>query len=214
MITEREARRWYEAGDPVHGFDHVRRVRDMALHLGAQVGADLDVVEAAAWLHDVSGAAPSQEGEVDERSSHEESSATFARKILEDRGWAEPKIRAVEHCIKSHRYRGGVEPESLEARVLFDADKLDVIGAFGIARTLGYAFQADQPAYAPVSAKFKEQGEIEPGEPHSAYHEYLFKLRHVKDRLHTTAARELAQARESLLHAFFDQLRAEAEHEI
>lgn len=214
MVTEAQARGWYGEVDAVHGFDHVHRVRNMALRLGEQMGADLEIVEAAAWLHDVSGAKPGGDGQENDRSRHELRSAAFARRILLEAGWKEERIKAVEHCIEAHRYRGDRQPESLEAKVLFDADKLDVVGAFGIARTLGYAFQAGQPAYSEVSAQFLKTGKAEPAEPHSAYHEYLYKLRRVKDRLYTEPARRLAAQRERLLHAFFDQLRAEADGEI
>jgi uncharacterized protein len=211
MPTKDQAQEWYDPADPVHGFEHVERVRTMAMALAREEGADVRIVEAAAWLHDVSGAAPAAADQPDQRSQHERRSAEFARQVLESEGWLEQDIEAVVDCVLSHRYRSSQEPESLEAKVLFDADKLDVIGAFGVARTLGYAFQKGQPAYAPVSEKFEQSGQLEPGEPHSAYHEYRFKLRHVYDRLHTPAARRIGRQRRQLLASFFDQLKAEAE---
>jgi uncharacterized protein len=117
------------------------------------------------------------------------------------------------HCIRAHRYRGEEQANSLEAKVLFDADKLDVIGAFGVARTIGYAVQAGAPIFAEPSLQFLDTGELESGEPHSAFHEYLFKLRRVRGRLHTEPARQLASEREQLLRAFFEQLAAEARGE-
>jgi len=219
MPTIDQARGWHAALDPVHGFDHVLRVLDMALRLGRQVGADLEILHAAALLHDASGAAPSaapraaQHGAEPNgggRESHEHASAEFARRVLTDEGWPEERIAAVEHCIRAHRYRGSELARSLEAQVLFDADKLDVLGAFGVARTLGYALQAGQPFFAEPSAHFLQTGEAEPDEPHSAYHEYLFKLRRVIDRLHTAPARALAERRYALLTAFFEQLAGEA----
>ena len=114
-------------------------------------------------------------------------------------------------CIVAHRYRGGEQPQSLEAQLLYDADKLDVVGAFGAARTIAYAVEAGQPVYAPASQRFIDTGEAEAGEPHSAYHEYLFKLRKVKGTLHSEAARQLAEERERVLVALFEGLAAEAE---
>jgi uncharacterized protein len=192
MPTLEEARNWYDARDPVHGFDHVQRVLLLAEHIGKRVGADLSILRAAALLHDASGAFPGQDGG---RQEHEVLSSQFARTVLQGEGWPEERIEAVVHCIAAHRYRGEGEPLSLEAKVLFDADKLDVLGAFGIARTIGYAVQAGEPVYAPPSEGFLERGEKLPGEPHSAYHEYLFKLRHVAGRLHTREARRLARRR-------------------
>lgn len=209
--TIEEARRWYKPDDPVHGFDHVLRVLRLALSIGGEMGADLEVLHAAALLHDAVGADPSDQSGKGSRSSHEEDSAGFARTVLQGEGWTEEKIGRVLDCIRAHRYRGGEAPKSLEAQILFDADKLDVNGAFGAARTLGYAIQAGQPYYERPSARFLETGETEPGEAHSAYHEYLFKLRCVRERLHTPAARRLAQRRHEVLTIFFEQLAAEAE---
>ncbi len=208
MPTVEQAREWYPADDPVHGFDHVLRVMRSAEEIGEELGADLEVLRAAALLHDAAGADPREN-----RAEHESASAEFAQKILGEEGWPEERVQAVTECIVSHRYRGKQNPESLEAKILFDSDKLDVIGAFGVARTLGYAMQAGQPMFAEPSDQFMETGQTIPDEPHSAYHEYLFKLRNVKDRLHTDPARRLAAEREQVLVSFFEQLAAEARGE-
>ncbi len=208
MPTVEQAREWYPADDPVHGFDHVLRVMRSAEEIGEELGADLEVLRAAALLHDAAGADPREN-----RAEHESASAEFAQKILGEEGWPEERVQAVTECIVSHRYRGKQNPESLEAKILFDSDKLDVIGAFGVARTLGYAMQAGQPMFAEPSNQFMETGQTIPDEPHSAYHEYLFKLRNVKDRLHTDPARRLAAEREQILVSFFEQLAAEARGE-
>lgn len=207
MPTIEQARAWYAKYDPVHGFDHVLRVYHLAEELGAQVGADLEILRAAALLHDVSDAAPDIQ---QARAQHEHSSADFARTVLESEGWDESRIEAVRHCIQTHRFRGEQRPQSLEAKVLFDADKLDVVGAFGAARTIGYAIQAAQPIFAPPSQQFIESGQVEQGEHHSAYHEFLFKLRNVPQRLFTEPAKEIAEQRHHVLCMFFEQMEAEA----
>jgi uncharacterized protein len=209
MPTIEEARAWYDERDPVHGLDHVLRVRELALRLGRELGADLEILHAAALLHDAAGAHPGE----GERANHQEASASRAREVLEREGWEEARIQAVLHCIRSHRFRSQEAPASLEARVLFDADKLDVMGAFGVARTIGFALQSGQPIFAEPSDRFLERGEEERGEPHSAYHEYLFKLRRVRERLHTEPARRVGERRHAALTAFFDQLAAEARGE-
>jgi len=208
MLGIEEALTWYDGDDPVHGFDHVLRVLQMAERIGKQLGADLCVLRAAALLHDAAGAHPGGAGE---RGAHEQASAGFAREVLQEKGWSVDHIEAVVHCILAHRYRNQVQPDTLEAKILFDADKLDVLGAFGIARTIGYALQAGQPLYATPSAQFMQTGEKEPDEPHSAYHEYIFKLQRVKSRLYTDPAKEIAEHRHQLLIHFFDQMAAEAE---
>jgi len=208
MLGIEEARAWYAGEDPVHGFDHVLRVLQMAERIGKQLGADPHVLRAAALLHDAAGAHPGGEGE---RGAHEQTSADFARNVLQEKGWSADRVEAVVHCILAHRYRNQVQPDTLEAKILFDADKLDVLGAFGIARTIGYALQAGQPLYATPSELFMQTGEKEQDEPHSAYHEYVFKLQRVKSRLFTDPAKAIAEHRHQLLIRFFDQMAAEAE---
>ena len=208
MITVEEAKSWYEGADEVHSFEHVLRVKAMAERIGRVEGADLEIIEAAAYLHDSRGASPAEGGK--ERKEHHIASAEFAGEILASKGWSQERIEAVQHCIRAHRFRhNGERPESLEAQCLFDADKLDVLGAVGAARTIAYAVLAGQPVYAQPSQHFLETGEKEPGEPHSSYHEYLFKLRKVKDQLFTRTGRAIAQERHLFLERFYEQLIAE-----
>jgi len=230
MVTLESARPWYPASDPVHGFDHVLRVYRLAERLAEAEGADLEIVRAAALLHDAhsdqpsadsnqpwsdrpGGAINNQQSAINnQRLSHHHASADFAALVLHAEGWDKARIAAVQHCIRAHRFRDRQEPpESLEARVLFDADKLDAIGAVGVARAIGYAFQAGQPAYAPPSAHFLATGELSPGEAHSAYHEYLFKLRHIQERLYTPSGRLLAEERHRLMVEFFERLAQDME---
>jgi uncharacterized protein len=200
-----QARSWYPELDPVHGFDHVLRVYRMAEKLAQAEGADLEIVRAAALLHDAEGSA-TQGGEIG-RSNHHHASAEFARQVLEAEGWSPERIAAVQHCIRAHRFRDHSEPpQTLEARVLFDADKLDVIGAIGVARTIAYDVVVGQPIYAPPSPRFLESGQKEPGEAHSSYHEYLFKLSKIKDLLHTATARALAEQRHRFMEEYFNRL--------
>ncbi len=212
MPTVEQARHWYQDADPVHDFNHVLRVYAMAERLAREEGADLEIVRAAALLHDAQGSAPG--GETDERANHHHSSAEFAGETLAAEGWTPERIAAVQHCIRAHRYRDrSVPPQTLEARILFDADKLDVLGAIGAARTIAYAVLDGQPVYAQPSRRFIETGEKEPGEPHSSYHEFLFKLSKIKDMLFTATARAVAAERHAYLAEFFDRLGAEMKGE-
>jgi uncharacterized protein len=206
MPTLEQARAWYAGADPVHDYDHILRVYRMAERLARAEGADLEIVRAAAILHDAEGTTPGGA----ERANHHHSSAEFAAEILGAEGWPAERIAAVQHCIRAHRYRDNREPPAtVEARVLFDADKLDVLGAIGACRTAAYAALDGQPFFAVPSPRFIASGEKEPGEPHSAYHEFLFKLRKIKDRLFTSTARALAEQRHAYLQEFFDRLQAE-----
>lgn len=211
-ITIEEARTWYHDADPVHDFDHVLRVYRMAERLAKAEGADLEIVRAAALLHDSVGSAPGSEGNA--RAEHHIASAEFAGEVLAQKGWPEERIKAVQHCIRGHRFRGKEDrPETLEAQVLFDADKLDVLGAIGAARTIAYAALDGQPAYAEPSDQFLRTGKKEPGEPHSSYHEFLFKLQNVKGRMFTPSGKALAEARHAYLVEFYAQLQAESRGE-
>ncbi len=206
MLTLEKAQEWYINTDAVHDFSHIERVYRMARRLAQAEGADLEIVSAAALLHDADGTTPGS----DVRREHHLRSADFAALILKDEGWPEERIQAVQHCIRAHRYRDDREPpETIEARVLFDADKLDVLGAIGAVRTVVYAALAGTPFYTEPSQQFLETGVEVPGELHSAYHEYLFKLRNVEKRLFTQTARLIARQRGEYLEEFFNQLIAE-----
>ena len=207
-ITAEEAQAWYEEADEVHSFEHVLRVKAMAERIGRAEGADLEIIEAAAYLHDSRGASPEEGGKA--RKEHHIASAEFAGEVLAEKGWSTDRIQAVQHCIRAHRYRhNGERPETLEAQCLFDADKLDVLGAVGAARTIAYAVLAGQPVLSEPSQQFLETGIKQPGEPHSSYHEYLFKLRKVKDQLFTMTGRLIAEDRNAFLIEFYTRLLAE-----
>jgi uncharacterized protein len=208
MLNVETARNWYPGVDPVHGFDHILRVYRMAVRLAKIEGADLEIVRAAALLHDAQGS--QTEGGEDGRQNHHHASSDFARQILESEGWPPDKIAAVQHCIRAHRFRDNTEtPQSLEAKILFDADKLDVIGAVGVARTIAFDVVVNQPIYTEPSERFLATGEKEPGEPHSSYHEYIFKLSRIKDRLFTKTAQDLAKERHRFMDEYFERLGAE-----
>ena len=205
------ARMWYPEGDAVHGFDHVLRVYKLAERISLAEGADWEIVRAAVLLHD---AQDDQTSEQDEaaRLNHHHASAAFAGRVLRQIGWDDTQIARVQHCVRAHRFRDDSEqPQSLEAKVLFDADKLDAIGAIGAARAVAYAACHGMPAYADVSQQFIETGILKDGELHSAYHEYLFKLRKLKDRLYTPTAKEIGSERHRFMEAYFERLAQEVE---
>ncbi|MEP7356492.1 MAG: HD domain-containing protein [Anaerolineales bacterium] len=208
MPTIEQARPYYAGADPVHDFAHILRVLALAERIARAEGADLEIVRAAVLLHDAAGAAPG------ERAGHHEAAAEFARGVLEAEGWPGERVEAVLHAIRAHRFRGTEAPRSLEAKILFDADKLDVLGAIGAARTVAFAALAGQPLTGEVSERFRATGEKEPGEPHTPYHEFVFKLAKIKDRLHTPTARAIAAERHAYLTGFFERLGREVKGEL
>jgi uncharacterized protein len=206
------ARQWYSQTDSVHGFDHILRVYNLAERIAQAEGADLEIVRAAVLLHDSKGATVEQN--TDNRKEHHIASAEFAEEVLQSEGWSSERIAAVQHAIRSHRFRhNGERPETLEAQCLFDADKLDVIGAIGAARTIAFSTQAGQPLWAEPSKQFLATGEKEAGEPHTPYHEYLYKLSKIKHQLFTYTGRKFAIERSIFMETYFCELNAEARGE-
>jgi uncharacterized protein len=205
MPTIEQARSWYQPTDPVHGFNHILRVYGLAERLARTEDADIEIVRAAALLHDATGP-----GVGAARREHQVASAIFAGEILAVENWPADRIAAVQHCIRAHRFRDiSEQPQTIEAQVLFDADKLDAIGAIGAVRAVAYAVLAEQDLYTNPSTQFIQTGEKEPGEPHTPYHEHLFKLRKIKDRMFTETGKAIAAARHEYLEHFFTQLNAE-----
>lgn len=190
---------------PSHGWDHVLRVVLLARAIREAEGADPFIVELAALLHDIGrGQEDSSRGMV----CHAEAGAAAAFEFLKSRGLDETRCRNVAECIRAHRFRNSVTPQSVEARVLHDADKLDSIGAVGIGRAFLFAGE--------VGAKL-HNGDIDPsltqaysGED-TAYREYCVKLRHVRERMLTREGRRIAQSRHEFMEAFFERLQAEFE---
>jgi uncharacterized protein len=208
MPNIKEASSWYPHDDHVHGFDHVMRVYRMAERLSQAENADIKLVRAAVLLHDArdSETAGGDKG----RSNHHHASAEFARDKLVAEGWPEDRIQAVIHCIRTHRFRDKSEqPRTIEAKILYDADKLDAIGAIGVARALAYSIAEGLPIYSKPSDRFLRTGKTEPGEPHTAYHEHIYKLSKIKGLLYTPTAQAIAEKRHRVMDEFFMQLAAE-----
>lgn len=196
MISIEQARHLYTGADPVHDFAHVLRVLHLAERITAAEGANWAIVRAAVLLHDAN-----REGE-----AHQEAAGDLVRTHLPGADTA--FTEAVRHAVRSHRYSAGVEPRTLEAKVVFDADKLDSIGAVGVARAFAYAGRHLHPLYvpaddtAPVTAAQRDT---------SAYHEYLYKLRHIAGRLYTPTAQRIAAERHVFMAGFFERLKQEVE---
>lgn len=200
MITIEEARRHYEGADAVHDFDHVLRVLVMAERLAREEGADLEIVRTATLLHDVA------RGHGDRLiANHAHAGAEIARDLLQ--GQPSEKVEAVAHAIAAHRFRTGPAPQTLEAMVLHDADKLDAIGAIGVARAFAFGGHEGQRLWAEVPPGYQEEQDTR--HEHTPVHEYQIKLLKIKDRLLTESARKLASERHLFMVAYFEQLEQE-----
>ena len=201
MIDLEKARQYYEGADAIHDFDHVLRVLALAERLAQAEGADLEIVRTATLLHDMA------RGQGDRMATdHAQAGAEAARQILA--GQPPEKVEAVAHAIAAHRFRGGPVPQSLEAKVLHDADKLDAIGAIGVARAFAFGGHEGQRLWAEVPPGYQEN--MGTRHEHTPVHEYHLKLVRIKDRLLTASARQLAEGRHAFMVTYFSQL----EHEV
>ena len=203
--TPREdtARQFYTAGDAAHDFDHVLRVTHMGIRLAQAEGADIAVVRAAALLHDVPVAG---RGRID----HHLAAASFAAEHLRAEGWDDARIASVVHCIQAHRYRDqSIQPQTLEAKCLYDADKLDSIGAIGVARAFSHSGSHNTRIWNQTADEAPSQEARPSGPDYTPVHEYVYKLRHVLSSLYTATARQIGAQRHDFMTRFYEQLDAE-----
>jgi uncharacterized protein len=199
LIEIEEARRYYTDSDAAHDFDHVLRVLALAERIGQAEGAAMEIVRAATLLHDVARAEEERTG-----ACHARVGAERARQILV--GHPADKVEAVAQAIAAHRFRDEVFPQTLEAKVLYDADKLDAIGAIGVARAYALAGKRGQRLWAePPTGSLSES---QPAD-YTPVHEFIFKLSRLKDVLFTAAARQIAVERHRYLVEFFARLEDE-----
>lgn len=168
-----------------HGFDHTLRVVRLCEEIGAREGADMGVLIPAAIFHDIARPLEEKTGV-----PHEEEGARMAAAYLESVRYPAGRIAGIVHAIRAHRYSSGIDPETLEARVLSDADKLDAMGAVGIART------------------FMQSGEKAGGIADATAHIHE-KLLNLKGLMYMESSREIAEKRHALLVAFLAALEDE-----
>lgn len=183
-----------------HDLDHTLRVFRNALSLQAVCGGDLQVISVAAMLHDIG---RPEESLAQGRVCHAEIGAEMAAVYLRKHGFEDDFIRAVVHCIERHRFRRGAAPESLEAKILFDADKLDSIGPVGIGRAFLFAGNSGARLH---NTKREALAAEEYSYQDTAYREYLVKLSKVPERMLTEPGREKARHYAVFMDEFFKEM--------
>lgn len=194
MITIEQARALYNGADAAHSFDHILRVLAMAEHLAAAEGADLEIVRTATLLHDIARLEP----------DHQQLGAARAREILA--GQPAERIDAVCHAIEAHRFRKGPPPATIEACCLFDADKLDAIGAVGVARAVAYGAVHGQRIWSQPLDSIDASQPPPDGDVYTPSHEFVYKLARLADMLTTATARRIAADRHRVMVEFFRRL--------
>ena len=203
----RQARDHFSQARGSHDWEHTLRVHRLCRRIGLAEGADLLVAEAAAYLHDIGRA---HQDRANGRLCHAEKGAALARRLLLPHSLAADRRENIIHCIATHRFRQGDAPKTLEARVLFDADKLDAIGAVGIARAFLFAGELGARLHSPeIDVTQAPAYSVDD----TGYREYVVKLSKIRDRILTPAGRRLAEERHRYMTGFFDRFLEEYEGE-
>lgn len=188
-------------GDSAHDKEHIYRVLYSALEIAKEErDVDYDILICACLLHDIG----RREQFENPSLCHAQVGSEKAYRFLVEHGFEENFAAKVRHCILAHRYRNNNVPKTVEARILFDADKLDVTGAIGIARTLFYKGQVSEPLY-----NVDEEGRVQDGTwdtSPSFFQEYKIKLENIYSHFYTEKGAQMAQARRQAAADYYENL--------
>lgn len=198
--------------DASHDYEHIVRVIALAETIQAQEGGDLPTIWAAVAFHDIG-----QERERHSGGDHAIIGAEMAGSLLTNTQFPQQSLSAVQHAILDHRMTGGKYPRSLEGRILYDADKIDCLGAIGIGRLYCITGRYNQKVYAPVPDDI-----VEPVDPlivrslrrrpdYSPSIEFQLLFGNLPERMTTETGKALAQERFDYMKGFFQRLQQEVE---
>lgn len=205
-----EVKRHLEGEGSGHDWWHIVRVWNMAKHIGASEGADMFAVELAALLHDIA--------DWKFHDGDDTVGPKVARQVLEKYPVPAPTIDAVCDIIISMSFKGaGVKTEmkTLEGKIVQDSDRLDAIGAIGIARTFAYGGHKNRLMYDPDKKPSAHQSKEEYFKNESpAINHFYEKLLLLKERMNTKTAKELAEGRHQFMEEYLDRFFQEWEGKI
>ena len=199
--AEEFARKVFEGDSSGHDFYHTRRVHDLARTICSEEGGDMDTVRLSALLHDV-----------DDRKLFGDNGYANARGFMTSAGIPADVQDRVCGIISQISFRGrdSVIPDSLEGMIVQDADRMDAIGAIGIARTFAYGGSRGRDIHVPGEGSRQDMSEEEyfanRGTSINHFHEKLLKL---KDMMNTGAAKRMAAHRHEYMVAFLDEFMEE-----
>lgn len=177
----------------IHDETHVYRVTNYALIIAKEYkDINEDILIASCLLHDVGRVMQGKGNSI----CHAMQGGNMAYEFLKQEGWDETDCLHVKECIASHRYKSKLLPKTMEAKILFDADKLDMTGAIGISRVLLYKGFMEESIYNEKSQN-------------SFLSEYEERLLKVYDVFFTEKAREIAMKRKKLTQIFYEQIISE-----
>ena len=188
--------------DSAHDLTHIQRVVQSAKKICMQENADSEIVTAAAWLHDC----VTLPKDHPDRSKSSILAGEKAAEFLKSTDFPEEKIQNVAHAIKAHSYSAGIKPETLEAKIVQDADRLDALGAIGIARCMMVGGRLNRPLYHPDDPFCERRATDDSVYTIDHFYEKLFKL---PDLMNTKSAKLLADERVEFMKDFLNRLSEE-----
>jgi len=202
-IIKRKVKRMLDGRDPAHDFHHIMRVYKNAKLIGRREGTNMEILLLAVLLHDL---VVYPKGSTKSSKSSDES-ADLAENILQSCGYPQDKINQVCYCIRVHSYSKRLVPASLEGRILQDADRLDALGAIGIARTFSIGGSEGRTFYNANDPFCRSNRELDDKQwTLDHFHKKLLKL---EDFMHTRTARKIAQERTRFMTLFMRRLQKE-----
>jgi uncharacterized protein len=187
-------------GDAAHDLEHVRRVVRNARELARSAGARLEIVLPAAWLHDCVSVAKDSP----QRAAASRLAAAQAVEWLRTWGWPETLLPDIAHAIEAHSFSAGIVPETIEAKVVQDADRLDALGAVGLARCLMVGGALARPLYVAEDPFCERRA---PDDAAACVDHFYAKLLTLEGTMQTAAGREEAERRTEFLAQFLRELR-------
>jgi len=188
--------------DPGHGPAHLERVVATAMRLAAQEGARAEVVLPAAWLHDCVHVAKDSP----DRSRASRLAADRACEFLGAAGYPPAWLPDIRHAIEAHSFSAGIAPRTVEAKVVQDADRLDALGAIGLARCIAVGAALGRPVYEPIDPFCRVRA---PDDRGASVDHFFTKLLNLAGTMQTAAGRLEAGRRTAFLEAFLAQLESE-----
>ncbi len=201
-----------EAGDASHDYDHIVRVIALADILQEREGGELPIIWAAVALHDIG-----QERERRHGGDHALIGADMAADLLTNTQFPQHAIPAVQEAIREHRMTGGIIPHTVEGRILYDADKIDCLGAIGIGRLYCITGRYNQKIYSTLAPDIVEPvdplvvRELRRSPDYSPSIEFRLLFDNLPERMTTVSGRVLAQERYEYMANFFSRLQKEIE---
>ncbi len=185
---------------PCHDFSHVQRVLATAMRLAAEEGANAFIVAMASLLHDIGRGLEERSGPEPDR--HEELSVELAKPFLRSQGIPPATVARILDAILEHRHRRGRSPRSLEARCLYDADKLDSLGAVGVARAYLWLGEHGRSVYYEAESWAGVDPANNDTKNDSFQREWDIKLGRLRDGLYTASGRAIAASRHARMERF------------